>query len=61
MPEIIGSKPPSMRVSGYKETVITWSLYGDHVYYNNNFKSNESIDRALTELFADGAVERMTR
>lgn len=57
--EITGSKPPSRRVSGYKETVVTWSLNGDHVYYNNNLKTNESIDRALTELFADGAVERM--
>ena len=56
-PKIIGSKPLSR--SGYKETVVTWSLYGDHVYYNNNFKTNENIDKALTELFADGAVERM--
>ena len=46
--------------SGYKETSLLWSLSGKHIYDKNMcLKSNEETDEALTQLFADGAVERM--
>lgn len=54
------SKRPPAR-QGYKETSMLWSLSGSHIYDNDNLKTNELIDKALTELFSDGAVERMSR
>lgn len=48
--------------SGYQETSLLWSLSGDHIYDKNMcLKTNDDIDKALTELCADGAVERMSK
>ena len=46
MPEIIGSKPPS-RVSGYKETVVTWLNPKCQAMSNGDVPVTDGIDKAL--------------
>ena len=50
--EIIGSKPPNKRVSGYKETVVTFTILGEPKRSSNpNYITNNVELKALREVF----------
>ena len=62
MPEIIGSKPPSRRVSGYKETVVTWLNPNCQLISNCDVPITDDISKAIKlaeELEHAAAVNRL--
>lgn len=58
--EKCNSATPSRR-QGYKETSALWCSDGQHVYDNNQLKFNEAVNKAIAQLFIDGAVARTGR
>ena len=55
--EKCSSVTPS-RLQGYKETPALWCSDGRHVYDNNQLKFSDEINKAIAQLFIDGATAR---
>ena len=59
--EIIGSKPPSRRVSGYKETVVTWLNPKCQAMSNGDVPVTEGIYKALRFIEERCRMQRLER